>query len=214
MLSPARIARLGLHATRLVINPANLNAVFGIVRAVNTPAQLADQRAHLKKFPHVAAAMAQRQRLNVDIPTLSALEPGTLGRSFADFIRANGLDTSVLTEQTLGESEWVSIHMYETHDLLHVLIGADTSVLGELQLQAFVSAQIPWERLAPIAMGVGFFRAGLGHAELTPAAVLDAIGAGREKGRAASLLFGVDWSQHWQRPLAEVRTEFGLPRSC
>jgi len=104
----------------------------------------------------------------------------------------------------------VSIHMYETHDLLHVLIGADTTPLGEVHLQSFLSAQIPWERLAPVAIAVGFFRAALGHPVLTPGAVLDAVAHGHAQGVRASLLFGVDWTQRWSVPLSQVREELGL----
>jgi ubiquinone biosynthesis protein COQ4 len=210
MLSPLRIARLTWHALRLMRDPTNLPAVFGIVDAVNTKEQLAEQRAYLASHPHVADAMARRLRITVDLERLAALPPGTLGRTFADFIHDNELEPAVLTDRTANESEWVSIHMYETHDLLHVLIDADTSPLGEVQLQSFLSSQMPMERLAPVALAVAFARAALGHELLTPGTVLNAVARGQAQGAAAQLLFGVDWNARWEQDLGAVRREMGL----
>ena len=73
-------------------------------------------------------------------------------------------------------------------------------------------AQHPHDPLAPVAIAVAFVRGVLGHAELTGQAVQAAVLRGTLQGRQAAPLFGIDWSQHWHRPLAEVRRELGLER--
>ncbi|MFT4622607.1 MAG: ubiquinone biosynthesis protein COQ4 [Myxococcota bacterium] len=211
MLSPLRIVRLAWHSLRLAIDPTSLSAVFGVVDAITTPEQLAALRADVAHNPGAAAALVTQPRLHhIDVDDLTQRPDGSLGRSFAAFVRANGIEPAVLTDRAVGDQDWVSIHLYETHDIWHVLTGIDTDPLGELELQAFVLAQLPSERLAAVAMGVGFLRAAIGHATLTPGNVLDAIGRGREAGQRAELLFGVDWSTQWDRPLAEVREALGL----
>lgn len=57
------------------------------------------------------------------LSTLAEYEPGSLGRLVADFLATRGLGF---------------LPKYEAHDAIHALLGYDTDVRGELELQAFM----------------------------------------------------------------------------
>ena len=210
MLSPFRLAAAGWHGLRLTLKPGHLPSIFGLVTATNTPAQLAAMRADLQAHPRAARALAAPFHLNVDVAALARLPEGTLGREFADFVAREGVEPRVLTDQALGESDWIPVHLYEVHDIWHVVTGIGTDVVSEVQILAFMLAQLPKTRMAPLAMGVALIRGALGHPDYEPADVLDAMARGREQGVNADLLFGVNWAEHWKRPLTEVRRDLGI----
>lgn len=210
MLSPFRLAAAALHGLHLLIRPGHLPAVFGIVRAMNTPDYLADRRALLSAHPHGARALHEEFRLSIDLPFLRTLPEGTLGRAFADFVDEHQISPQVLTDQTRDQVDWTSIHLYEVHDIWHVLLDIGTHVEGEVELLSFMLAQIPMERLAPFALGIALLRGALGSRELTTRGVHDAIARGYERGKRSAPLFGVDWSDHRSQDLAELRCQFRL----
>ncbi len=210
MLSPFRLAAAAYHGLHLLLRPGHLPSIFGLVTAMNTPAQLAAMRADLAAHPRAAAALARPFHLELDVDALAQLPPGTLGRAFADFVRAEGISPAVLTDKALGETDWIPMHLYEVHDIWHVVLGFGTDVVSEVQILAFMLAQLPNTRMAPIAISVAMIRGVLGHPLLKPHAVQAAIVHGTLLGRQADLFFGIDWSKHWHRPLAAVRGELGV----
>lgn len=214
MLSPLRLAAVAFHSLRLAWRPGHLPSIFGLVGAMNTPAQLAAMRAHLSQHPRAAAALQAPFHLSLDVDALAALPEGSLGRTFADFVRERGIEPAVLTDQALGEQDWIPMHLYEVHDVWHIVLDVGTDVVSEVHLLSFMLAQLPQTRMAPLAIGVALLRAAIGHRDFTPADVQRAIVAGTTRGRGAELIFGIDWSQHWERPVEEVRAELGLGREC
>ena len=146
-------------------------------------------------------------RMSLD--SLGVLPEGTLGRAVADFMRARGLDpASIPRHESDDEASYVRAHLYETHDVWHVVTGFDTDVAGELAVQAFYSAQLDGELPRLIVIG------GLVNARLRGGddwgRRLDAISRGWTRGKAARPLFGVAWDELWARPLDEVRAGLGI----
>lgn len=210
MLPLPRLLAAAFHGLHLLVRPGHLPAIFGLVDAMNTPAQLARMRAHLGRHPRAAAALAAPFHLAIDVDALGGLPHGTLGRAFADFVRQEAIDPAVLTDRALGQAAWIPVHLLEVHDVWHVVLGLGTSVLDEVELLSFMLAQLPETRMAPFAIATALVRGALGHPGLPPAEVLAAIRRGAETGASADLLFGVDWSAHWARPLDRVRAELGV----
>jgi len=210
MFSPLRLTAAAFHGLRLLALPGHLPSIFGLVGALNTPAQLAAMRAHLRTHPHAAAALDAPFHLDLDVDALAALPSGTLGRAFADFVRAEGIEPAVLTDQALGERDWIPVHLYECHDIWHVVLGVGTDVCSEVHLLSFMLAQLRHTRMPPIALAVALLRAALSDPGFTVAQVQDAIVAGARQAEHAQLLFGVNWSELWERELHDVRAELGL----
>lgn len=120
-----------------------------------------------------------------------------------------GLDPAALPSLRADDGHaYVRAHLYETHDVWHVLTGFATDVAGELGLQAFYVAQLPG-RLAPALVAGGLvnmilFDFGARDARMR------AIVRGWLLGKRARPLFGGRWAELWEEPLDEVRRRYGL----
>jgi ubiquinone biosynthesis protein Coq4 len=166
-------------------------------------------REHFVRDERGARAFEDKPRLHVDLDALSKLKPGTLGRVFADHMRANKLAPSAIpTLASNDDLAFIRAHLYETHDVWHAVTGFRTDVAGELGLQAFYAAQGPGG-LPLMILAMGFLNTAL-YAMNEREARLEAISRGWEMGRRARPLFGVRWSEWWERPIEQVRLELGV----
>jgi ubiquinone biosynthesis protein Coq4 len=195
----------------LVRHPEHLDRVFEISSAMSKQRRdvLQKMADHFAANPQGAAAFLEKPRLSVNLDALSKLPAGTLGRTFADHMRANGLDPAAIPSlEARDDLEFIRAHLFETHDVWHAVTGFGTDVAGELGLQAFYAAQAPGGLpLALMAMGLlntAFYAPGEREARL------DAITRGWEMGRQARPLFGTRWDQLWETPMVEVREWAGI----
>jgi ubiquinone biosynthesis protein COQ4 len=204
-ISPLRAAQALYRLARLVRDPNRLKEVFEMSDALATPEAIAPIVEQLAaSSPAIAHALDERHRIHVDIPSLRKLPEGTLGRTFAEHMIANNLDPSALPKLSSDDrNTFFRAHLYETHDIWHVVTGYTTDLVGELGLQAFYLAQIPGP-LPALLVSVGFLRMGIYDQELT-IPFMDAIVHGWRMGRSAPPLFGVRWDEMWQLPVSEVR---------
>jgi ubiquinone biosynthesis protein COQ4 len=195
----------------LVRHPEHLDRVFQIVDSLSSQRLdiLEMMRDAFARDPGGAVALREKPRLDVDLAKLDKLPPGTLGRAFADHMRANGLDPAAIpTLPSDGEIEFVRAHLYETHDVWHAATGFATDVAGELGLQAFYAAQLP-SGLPLILLSVGFLNTALfSYADRERR--LEAVMHGWQMGKRARPLFGVRWDELWERPITEVRQQLGI----
>lgn len=195
----------------LVRHPDHLDRVFEISDSLSRrrTAVLEKMREHIAGDAQGAAALADKPRLAIDLAALSALPEGTLGRVFADHMRANGLDPAALPSlPSNDELGFIRAHFYETHDVWHAVTGFRADVAGELGLQAFYAAQGPGG-LPLILIAMGCLNTAL-YAQDEREARLDAVARGWEMGRRAMPLFGVRWDAHWTTPVDEVRRTLGV----
>jgi ubiquinone biosynthesis protein COQ4 len=207
------LQRIAVLRSMLAIarDPGRLDAVFALHESIDDPEILEPLVARMRAGEATGRALRERARLGrVDLAALGALPEGTLGRAYADFMRAAGLDpASIPTLEARDEHQWFSAHLYETHDVWHVVTGFGPDVAGELGLQAFYFAQL--EGPLPVAiLAAGMLNTAIA-AQGDATRRLDAIAHGWRLGRDARPLFGVRWSEHWARPLDAIRRELGLP---
>jgi ubiquinone biosynthesis protein Coq4 len=197
-------------ALRLVRDPNRLDDVFLIDRSLSGPETLARILAGLRRDERASKALASRRRAPpIVLRELSRLPKGTLGREVADFMLARGLDPSAIPrKEHHDDATFVQAHLYETHDIWHVVTGFDTDVAGELGVQAFYSAQLDGALPRLLLIG-GLINAGLLH-QNDWGRRLDAMARGWTRGKRARALFGVAWDELWTVPLADVRTELRL----
>lgn len=205
-LVPLRIARAALV---LVRDPNRLDDVIGMADQLGKSPVVDAIVRHLEQLPGGRAVLAERPRVDLDLPRLRALPDGTFGREAARFLDERGLDPADLPHRPAGDDRaWVQAHLYETHDLWHVVTGFHTDVAGELGLQAFYLAQFP-ARLAALILSIGLANTLL-FAFDDRDARMDAIARGWQLGRAARPFLGVRWNELWTLPLAEVRARLGV----
>jgi ubiquinone biosynthesis protein COQ4 len=150
---------------------------------------------------------------------------GTVGAAYLRFMIDNDLVEKLaagykeLTEQFDAEGKldrmpqvirYKVLRGYQTHDLHHVLTGYEAMPFDELALQAFGLAQMDYPYAAMTLATI------LNHATLVdpwlikPA--MDAITEGWAYGRRAKSIQFVAFETMLDRPLDEVRAEYGLDR--
>jgi len=144
----------------------------------------------------------------IRLDELAGLPSGSLGRVFADHCRGRDLDPNLVYIPPTDAEGWMLNHLYQTHDIWHVVTGWGNDLAGEVGLGAFYAGQLRSPSffgymLALIIMNVVMRRADLDQ-------VFAAWSEGFRAGRHAAPLFGVVWSDLWATPLEEVRARFGI----
>jgi ubiquinone biosynthesis protein Coq4 len=208
-MGPVAAVRALVAYGRLVRDLSRLDEVFRIADSLDTGTVIRKVADHIRKTPSGAKALLERKRLTIDLAVLERLPQKTLGRTYADHMRQNGLvPEAIPTLDSGSELEFVRAHLYETHDVWHALTGFGADIAGELGLQAFYSAQLPGA-LPTVILSGGLLNTAL-FAPEERVARMDAIVAGWAMGKAARLIFGVAWDQHWERDIEAVRAELGV----
>lgn len=208
-LSPLRAAKALYSLARLVKDPNRLGEVFEMSDAVATPESLQPVVDRIAEDPDVARALAERHRIHVDLVSLRRLPEGTLGRVFADHMIAQGLDPAALPYLPSPDAlTYFRAHLYETHDVWHVVTGFGTDWQGEIGLQGFYMAQIPGP-LPALLLAVGCLRVAIYEPRASDR-VFDLMTDGWRMARRARPLFGVHWDELWDVPLDEVRRRLGV----
>lgn len=207
---PITLLRAIAAYTRIVRDPNQLAEVFKLSDSLNESHISERLVRSLRTDAAVARALDQRKRVTVDLAALSLMPRGTLGRTYADFMRTNGLVPDALPRlPSKDDGEFLRAHLYETHDMWHAITGFESDVAGELGLQAFYAAQIDGP-LAPAILAAGLLNTAL-FAIDDRTARLDRIARGWQGGRSAKPLFGFDYAGSWAKPIAEVRASLGIP---
>jgi len=103
---------------------------------------------------------------DLDVARLETLPEGTLGREYARFIRANAIDPlGDLLEMPPPRNvlEYTFRRAYKLHDVMHVVLGCDTSVLGEVRIVSYSVGQRPHDdgAAADLALAVLFLHLAL-----------------------------------------------------
>jgi ubiquinone biosynthesis protein Coq4 len=145
----------------------------------------------------------------IDLDKLAALPVGTLGHAYATFMKSHGLTPDVFDGAPADVHEphaaYVIQRMRQTHDLWHVVTGAETDPAGEIALQAFTFGQVRAPSSGVLA-AAGTLRS-LRH---TRQVLREAI-EGYRLGVRANKLATFPWEDHWATPITDVRRLLGLP---
>ena len=209
-LPPLRALKAFYSLARLVKDPNRLGEVFEMSDALATPDALRPMVDRLTEDPVVARSFEERHRIRIDLAELRQLPEGTFGRAFAEHMIAAKLDPAALPTLASDDANaFFRAHLYETHDIWHVVTGFGTDVVGELGLQAFYQAQIPGP-LPSLLLAVGLLRSAIFDQALT-VPFMEALVRGWRMGKASRPLFGVRWAAYWTTSLDDVRRELGIP---
>lgn len=166
-------------------------------------------RPKRRRAPALAALFREGYDPALDRAQLERLPDGTLGREYARFIRANDIDplgNLLALREPRNLLEYQFRRAYKLHDVLHVVLGCDTSVLGEVPIVAYSlgQARSTGVRAPAMALAVLLLHMALRRPELfQPAIRLAAEWMRRGEqtpGYASQRL------EEWMdRPVAEVR---------
>jgi ubiquinone biosynthesis protein COQ4 len=208
--APWKLAQAAVAFIQIVLDPNKLEKVFELREALENPKILDPILAALREDPKGAAALREMPRLGrVDLDWLEGMPDGSLGREFAIHMKRQGLDPAAIpTLSAKTEYQYLSAHLYETHDIWHVVTGFATDVPGELGLQAFYYAQFP-AGLSAMLLAAGFLNTTLYRIDERTAR-MDAIVEGYNLGKNARRFFGTRWSDIWTKNLDEIRRELDV----
>lgn len=192
---------------------------YGNFAAINKLTYLLNDSATLQKIVAALSSTPQGQQAFIDRPLLGQvnlqqlhqLPTETLGYLYADHMIRNGL-TPLSADTKVDDSvTYLQAHVRETHDIWHVVTGADTDKMGEVQLQAFCAAQLSPDRLFLALLTKNLLKTALYEIELC-GQIMDALTQGWMMGRQAKPLFGIQWNQLWETPLEDVQTSLCIIR--
>jgi ubiquinone biosynthesis protein COQ4 len=176
---------------------------------VGTPAfDLAAQ--HLKRNPDCAALIRDRFIPPThDLDKLLTYPQNSLGYIYAAAVKKAGFDPNLHADMTAeSDAQYVELRLSQTHDIWHIVTGFDTSMIGEIGLQAFHLPQFPYP-LATMLVANSLMSSTLLAPEELPQ-LLDAIAQGWQLGKTAKPLFAQKWEEAWDKPLAQWQAELNI----
>ncbi len=217
---PFRPLHALVSAFKLVLNKDDTRQVFETVTAVTR-----DSSRHLfARFiatPYgrrVATEPVELETILGNFPRLRAMAPGTLGRSYVDFMDEAGFTPQGLIdaadEAGVGLKEFPELkefarafrHLEVSHDLWHVLTGYNRDPLGELCNLVFTQRQTRNPGLG-IIIGMGATAIKL---ERWSMPVLKSLKEARRMGDSVDFLLKEDVEAMLEQPLADVRKRLGI----
>lgn len=205
-----KMLRAGL---KVVKDPSKLDEIIDIADTLfHTQRPMVEAMVKdVGQYEQGRSALVEMPRVgDVRVTRLQAMPAGSLGRVLGDFLSARQLDPAALpVRQANDPAEWLNAHLYETHDLWHVVTGFETDVAGELGLQAFYAAQLSG-KLPIVLLTIGLLNTFL-YAHDDRARRLDAITRGWQLGKQMRPLTGYRWAEAMERPFAQVQAELGFP---
>jgi ubiquinone biosynthesis protein Coq4 len=207
--------RYGLALWRLIRHPENTDEAaiveIGFMRSRlgRKYARWTDDIDTLASDPRTAPALRNKAAFGpIDLTPLAAMPEGTLGRSFAGHCRTRGIDPNLVRIPLEREEDAIIAHLYETHDLWHVVTGWGNDEVGEVGLGGFYAAQTGGAFFAFMMVLLLLNTIFMAPDTLRPR--LDAFAAGYAMGNTAEPMFGFDWANAWNQPLAQVRARLNI----
>jgi ubiquinone biosynthesis protein Coq4 len=146
----------------------------------------------------------------IDLEKLSQYPQGSFGWEYAHHMKTNHLKPFNISpeHEDIAKRNVFALRYVVIHDILHVLLGFDTSYAGEIGVLAFAAEQ----NYSP-SLKVGLKIAKVFAPILFPAqtkAIFANLRKGQELGKKAKFLLGIRFEEYWERPLSEVKAELGL----
>ena len=212
LTNPLAVVRALRNFAITIWDPTRADIQDGINTLVSRALQEAppEREAELAKArPDLLALYRERYDPDLTPERLESLPDGTLGREYARFILANGI-TPLKTLLALGEPKTLLAYQfrraYKLHDVMHVVLGADATVLGEVPVVAYSLGQAKDEgaRAPALALAVLFMNIGLRRPrEMREAVRLAAHWLAVGERALWHVSFRVE--DHLERPVEEVR---------
>lgn len=180
-------------------------------------------QANLHAMPNAEAFLAERYLPEpITIEDLEAYAQGTLGHAYKSWIVDNNLMADLAQNQHKyfyglvedgrldrmpDDVKFMFVRGFMLHDYLHTITGFGPDVPGELGMAGFHHAQMRGNyhafRIAVTTAHVGFVN------PMFIETTMDAMAGGWIMGRKWKNLHFTKWEEQLDRPLADIRAEYG-----
>jgi ubiquinone biosynthesis protein COQ4 len=206
--------RLSLKLLKLIKGDEG-NPVYGqLLNACldgNVYASLAQQLQRSEEWRRMLSEHPSLQAKDLDLDALERLPEGTLGRAFARYFRDNKISPFETTLEIKSDIDFIAKRYRETHDLLHLVTGYGTDVMGEMELQAYALGNLGI-RTAMLIVLVGTFgqlkdrQSGVESSEY-----LRRVWAAYHRGRASPQFLDFWFEHNWETPVATLSARLCAP---
>jgi ubiquinone biosynthesis protein Coq4 len=161
--------------------------------------------------PKGALLLTERYHKEWRLNDLIELPKSSIGYIYAKHMMDLNLDVDFYPPAP-GEAEiaYLQTRMRRTHDIWHTITGFDTSVAGEIGLQAFTQAHMGIR--SPAAISSMFLMHGLIFKPEIVGDIFAEIARGYNMGRDCKPLYGEKFEEFWDRDLNEYRQELGIAK--
>jgi ubiquinone biosynthesis protein Coq4 len=144
----------------------------------------------------------------IDLEKLSQLPQETLGYAYSQHMIKNNLKP-LLAGEIANEHQFLLAHITETHDIWHVITDSDTSIYGEIKLEAFSFAQVYASRFWLALLAKNLLKSAVFNIE-TGIDYVDALTEGWLMAKQAKPLFGIQWNTLWEKSLTDIRASLNI----
>ncbi|HEY9612110.1 MAG TPA: Coq4 family protein [Allocoleopsis sp.] len=146
----------------------------------------------------------------IDLEKLSQYPKGSFGWEYAHHMKENHLKPFNISpeHEDIAKRNVFALRYVVIHDILHVLLGFDTSYAGEIGVLAFATEQ-NYSPLLKVSLAI----AKVLYPVLAPwqqKEIFANVCKGQELGKKANFLLGARFEEYWEHPLSEVKAELGL----
>lgn len=173
----------------------------------NVYASLVEKLQRSEEGRRLLFARPSLQSTDIDLDALVRLPEGTLGHEFARYFHDHKISPFETTIELKSDIDFIGKRYRETHDLLHLLTGYGTDIMGEMEVQAYALGNLGI-RTAALILVVGVIgQLKDRHAGVDLDEYVRRVWAAYRRGRAAQPFLGCWFEQHWETPVATLRTQ-------
>jgi len=202
--------KLFYNLLRISNNPQDTKAVFKVTDSLLSLGLLKSEKDLLKSTSEGLQFCQSRKLLGkVDLKELQKCPVGSIGKIYADRMIRDNLSPDFFNVLDVTNDEiYFMMRLRQTHDLWHVLTGFDTSIKGELGLQAFMMIQTHTP-LAPLVIGAMLIRSALKD-QKEAREIMESVLCGWQMAKHAKPIFAIDWEAQWSTPLEDLRNVYNV----
>ncbi|WNG16959.1 Coq4 family protein [Cystobacter fuscus] len=177
----------------------------------NVYASLAHQLQRSEEGRRLLSKRPSLQGKELDLAALERLPEGTFGHALARYFRDNKISPFETTLQLKNDVDYLAKRYRETHDLLHVLTGYATDVVGEMELQAYLLGNLGLRTTMFVLLNgtIGQLKAPQSGVERSE--YLRRVWAAYRRGRASPRFLDFWFEEHWETPVATLRARLCAP---
>jgi ubiquinone biosynthesis protein COQ4 len=204
------------HFIDVVQSPdGDFDSIGRLANNLNQPSSLQTLVERLSQSVQAKQAFQHRPRLGaIDLQQFYQLPKNSLGYRYAEHVTHHVLKHGLTPfhENPLeanNDTEFLVAHLTETHELWHLLTGINTTIIGEVQLQAFYAAQLDGYRFWLALLAKNLLKSAVFDLDVSNE-YMNALTRGWTLGKQAKSLFGIEWETQWERPFHQVRAGLNL----
>lgn len=205
-------AGVSTHLLAFMQNPTDVGAIQEVYRCYTKDQRIQEAVAKAlladRGFKELYENWYLPKEFSLD--QLSRLPITSFGHAYASFMERNNIKLDFINDFDGSDVlSYLWCRAKHVHDITHLLVGFDTSFLGEAGVKGFELAQYKSPAAAAI-LGGGLLGVSAMQPELiTP--MMNAVLTGYSAGQRYRLLNGIKWDLEWETPMEELRRKYGLP---